>query len=55
MNNEKKNNEKKNKFGPPLDPLCPRFWEVSSVASPVKIWEVMPPFLKTLFEQKAEN
>ena len=26
----------------------------SSAASPLKIWDVMPPYLKTLFEQKTE-
>ena len=44
------NNEKKN-----LDPLCPQSWGCSSSASPLKIWDVMPPYLKTLFEQKTRN
>ena len=35
-------------------PLCPPFWGGSSAASPLKIWNVMPPYLKTLFEQKTE-
>ena len=26
----------------------------SSAANPLKIWDVMPPYLKTLFEQKTE-
>ena len=26
----------------------------SSAASPLKIWDVMPPYLKTLFKQKIE-
>ena len=39
---------------PPLPPLCPPFWGGSSAASPLKIWDVMPPYLKTLFEQKTE-
>ena len=42
---------KKAKFGPPLDPLCPQFfWGGSSADSPLKIWDVMPPYLKTLFK-----
>ena len=43
-------NEKKNE---PL-PLCPPFLGGSSAASPLKIWDVMPPYLKTLFEQETE-
>ena len=41
-------------FAPPLCP--PLFWGGggSSAASPLKIWDVMPPYLKTLFEQKTE-
>ena len=35
-------------------PLCPPFWGGSSAASPLKIWDVMPPYLKTLLEQKTE-
>ena len=35
-------------------PLYPLFWGGSSAASPLKIWDVMPPYLKTLFEQKTE-
>ena len=27
----------------------------SRAASPLEIWDVMPPYLKRLFEQKAEN
>ena len=42
----------KAKFGPPLAPI---FWGGSSADSPLKIWDVMPPYLKTLFEQKTEN
>ena len=34
--------------------LCPPFFGGSSAASPLKIWDVMPPYLKTLFEQKTE-
>ena len=36
-------------------PLCPPFFfggGGSSADSPLKIWDVMPPYLKTLFEQK---
>ena len=47
----KMNNEKK----PNLDPLCPPFLGGSSVTSPLNIWDVMPYYLKTLFEQKTEN
>ena len=36
-------------------PLCPPFWGGSSAASPLEIWDVTPPYLKRLFEQKAEN
>ena len=39
---------------PPLPPLFPPFWRGSSAASPLEIWDVMPPYLKTLFEQKTE-
>ena len=35
-------------------PLFPPFWGGSSAASPLEIWDVMPPYLKTLFEQKTE-
>ena len=35
-------------------PLCPPFWGGSSAASPLKIWDAMPPYLKRLFEQKTE-
>ena len=44
----------KKKTNPPPPPLSP-FWEGSSAASPLKIWDVMPPYLKTLFEQKNRN
>ena len=46
INNEKKLN---------LDPLCPPFWGGSIASSPLKILDVMPHYLKTLFEQKSEN
>ena len=39
---------------PPPPPLFPPFWGGSSAASPLEIWDVMPPYLKTLFEQKTE-
>ena len=43
----------KAKFGPPLAPHCPNLrGGGSSAASPLKIWNVMPPYLKTLFEHK---
>ena len=44
------NNEKEK-----LDPLCPQSWGCSSSAIPLKIWDVMPPYLMTLFEQKTRN
>ena len=46
-------NEKKMNL-PPFSPLCPPFWGGSSAANSLKIWDVMPPCLKTLFEQKTE-
>ena len=36
-------------------PFAPNFGGGSSAASPLKIWDVMPPYLKTLFEQKTRN
>ena len=47
-------NEKKIMNLQPFSPLCPPFWGGSSAASPLNIWDVMPPYLKTLFEQKTE-
>ena len=44
-------NEKK-KSNPP--PLFPPFWGGSSATSPLEIWDVMPPYLKALYEQKTE-
>ena len=41
----------KKKYSPPLPPILGD----SSVASPLEIWDVMPPYLKRLFEQKAKN
>ena len=39
-------------------PLCPPFFSPflggSRAASPLKIWDAMPPYLKRLFEQKTE-
>ena len=50
---------KKKQIWTPLDPLCPQFFFFggggSSADSPLKIWDVMTPYLKTLFEQKTEN
>ena len=43
-------NNGKNKFGP----RCRQFLGGSSAASPLKILDVMPPYLKTLFEQKTK-
>ena len=45
---------KMNEPPPPLPPLFPPFWGGSSAASPLEIWDVMPPYLKTLFDQKTE-
>ena len=45
-------NEKKTNL-----PLCPSFFFGGggpSAASHLKIWDVMPPYLRTLFEQKTE-
>ena len=46
---------------PPLPPLPPPPLSSiffggagSSSASPLEIWDVMPPYLKTFFEQKTE-
>ena len=44
----------KKKRTPPFAPLFPPFWGGSSAASPLEIWYVMPPYLKTIFEQKTE-
>ena len=37
-----------------LPPISPPFWRGSSAAIPLEIWDVMLPYLKTLFEQKTE-
>ena len=42
---------KKKRTPPPLPPI---FGGGSSAASPLKIWGVLTPYLKTLFEQKTE-
>ena len=47
-------NEKK-KAPPPFAPSLTTILGGSSAASPLEIWDVMPPYLKRLFEQKAEN
>ena len=44
--------ENEKKTNPP--PFAPHFGGGPSAASPLKIWDVMPPYLKTLFEQKTE-
>ena len=49
------NIEKKSQLWTPLDPFCRQFWGGCSADSPLKIWDVMTPYLKTLFEQKTEN
>ena len=47
--------ENEKKIEPPsFAPLFPPFWGGSSAASPLEIWDVMPPYLKTLYEQKTE-
>ena len=51
----KKKNIEKSQIWTPLYPLCPQFWGGSSADSPLKIWDVMTPYLKTLFKQKTEN
>ena len=47
IENEKKTN--------PPPPLCPLFGGDSSAASPLKIWDVMPPYLKTLLKSKKQK
>ena len=46
-------NEKKND-PPSCPPPFPSILGGSSAASPLEIWDVMPPYLKILFEQKTE-
>ena len=46
--------KKKKNEAPPFASLFPPFWVGSSAASPLEIWDVMPSYLKTLFEQKTE-
>ena len=43
---------KKVKFGRIGPPLCPQFWEGSSAACPLKIWDVMPPIPEDTFRAK---
>ena len=43
---------KKAKFGPPLPPIL---GGGKGATSTLKIWDVMPPYLNTLFVQKTEN
>ena len=47
--------KKKKRIQPPFAPVFPPFWGGSSAANPIEIWDVMPPYLKTLFEQKNRN
>ena len=58
----KKKTLKKAKFGPLCTPFAPKFYfffggggRGSSADSPLKIWDVMTPYLKTVFEQETEN
>ena len=45
----------KKRTPPPLSPLLlPFLGGGSSAASPLKIWDAMPSYLKRLFEQKTE-
>ena len=44
----------KKKRTPQLPPFPLHFGGGFSAASPLEIWDVMPPYLKTLFEQKTE-
>ena len=47
---------KTKKMNPPFaPPFSLHFGGSSSAASPLEIWDVMPPYLKTLFEQKTRN
>ena len=49
------NNEKKQIWTPSRPPLPPIFG-VSSADSPLKIWDVVPPYLKTIEQkQKIDN
>ena len=36
-------------------PFAPHFGRLLVPLAPLEIWDVMPPYLKRLFEQKAEN
>ena len=40
---------------PPPDLICLLYWGGSSTASPLKIWDVIAPYLGTLFEHKTKN
>ena len=48
-------NIEKSQILTPLDPLCPQFRGGFIADSSLKIRDVMPPYLKTLFEQRTEN
>ena len=55
IENEKKNEKKMNPPSLPSPPFGPHFGGILvPLYSPLKIWDVMPPYLKTLFEQKTE-
>ena len=53
INNEK--NNEKTQIWTPSGLLLPPILGGSSAISPLKIWDVMPHYPKTLFEQKTEN
>ena len=48
-------NNENSQIWTPSGPPLPQFWGGSSADSPLKIWDVIPPYMKTLFEQKTEN
>ena len=47
-----KKNIEKSQIWTPLDPLCPQFWGGFSADSPLKIWDVMTPYLKHFLSKK---
>ena len=46
------NNEKKPNLDSFWTPFAPKFGGGSSADSPLKIWDVLPPYLKTLLTKK---
>ena len=46
--------ENEKKWPLPLSPIFFFFGGGSSAGSPLEIWDVMPPYLKALFEQNTE-